>query len=114
MSDRVAQCSGPRPSPANSLDQENLTIEDVSTKFHHLPGDCPLCSNESITAVYTEDPNQVHRCTDCLGIVAEDLQDENEYLGRCLHCRQKITATGGVEWHRVVRVPCPHCGRTGW
>ena len=77
---RAAQCSEPRPSPANSLDQENLTIEDVNIKVHYAPGDRPLCSNESINAVYTEDPNQVHVCADCLGLVAEDLQDENEHL----------------------------------
>ena len=25
---------------------------------------------------------------------AEDLADDNEYQGRCLHCRQAITAKG--------------------
>ena len=24
------------------------------------------------------------------------MQDENDYLGRCLHCRREITAQGGV------------------
>ena len=77
-------------------------------------GDRPLCGNERVTAVYTDDPNQVQGCEDCLELVAEDLQDHNAYLGRCLHCRPEITAQGGVEWRRVVRQPCPHCGRPGW
>ena len=34
--------------------------------------------------------------------------------GYCLHCRREITATGSVEWRRVVRQPCPHCGKLGW
>ena len=81
---------------------------------HYGPGNRPLCGNESVTAVYTDDPNQVQGCEDCLEVVAEDLQDHNAYLGRCLHCRREITAQGGVEWRRVVRQPCPHCGRPGW
>ena len=111
---RAAQCSEPRPSPANSLDQENLTIEDVSIKVHYAPGDRPLCSNESMTAVYTEDPAAVSGCRECLELVAEDPGDDNEYRGHCLHCRQEITAPGGVEWRRTVRKPCPHCGKAGW
>ena len=67
-----------------------------------------------MTAVYTDDPNQVQGREDCLELVAENLQDHNAYLGRCLHCRREITAQGGVEWRRVVRPPCPHCGRPGW
>ena len=81
---------------------------------HYGPGNRPLCGNESVTAFYTDDPNQVQGCEDCLELVAEDLQDHNAYLGRCLHCRREITAQGGVEWRRVVRPPCPHCGRPGW
>ena len=41
----------------------------------------------------------------CLELVAEDLEDHNDYRGRCLHCRQEITAHGGVEWRRMVRAP---------
>ena len=33
--------------------------------------------------------------------MAEDLDDDNEYRGHCLHCRREITAQGGVEWRRV-------------
>ena len=81
---------------------------------HYDPGDRPLCGNDAVTAVYTDDPNQVQGREDCLELVAENLQDHNAYLGRCRHCRREITAQGGVEWRRVVRQPCPHCGRPGW
>ena len=37
----------------------------------------PLCGNESMTAVYTDDPNAVAGCHDCLELVAEDLEDHN-------------------------------------
>ena len=50
---------------------------------------------------------------DCLELVVEDLQDQNDYLGRCLHCRREITAVGGIAWRRAVRRPCPHCGTAG-
>ena len=36
------------------------------------------------------------------------------YMGHRLHCRQEITAQGGVEQHRTVRRPCPQCGKPGW
>ena len=80
---------------------------------HYGPGDRPLCGNDAVTAVYTDDPNQVQRCEDCLELVAEDLQDHNAYRGRCLHCQREISAQGGVEWRRVARAPCPYCGKTG-
>ena len=67
-----------------------------------------------MTAVYTDDPAAVSGCRECLELVAEDLCDDNEYRGHCLHCRQEITAPGGVEWRRTVRKPRPHCGRPGW
>ena len=81
---------------------------------HYAPGDRPLCGNDSMTEVYTDDPALVAGCADCLALVAEDLQDQNDYRGRCLHCRQEVTAQGGVEWRRTVRRPCPHCGQAGW
>ena len=81
---------------------------------HYGPGDQPLCGAESWLAVHTADPAQVQGCQDCLELVAEDLEDQNEYRGRCLHCRQEITAQGGVAWRRAVRRPCPHCGKAGW
>ena len=91
----------------------DYTPDEDGRVVHYGPGDRPLCGNDAVTAVYTDDPNQVQGCEDCLELVAEDLQDHNAYLGRCLHCRREITAQGGVEWHRVVRPPCPHCGRPG-
>ena len=81
---------------------------------HYGPGDRPLCGNNSITAVYTDEPNQVAGCADCLELVAEDLKDLDTHGGYCLHCRREITTTGSVEWRRVVRRPCPHCGQAGW
>ena len=81
---------------------------------HYGPGDQPLCGDEDELAQYTQDPHQVAGCDDCRELVAEDLRDHNDYRGHCLHCRLEITAQGGVEWRRVVRRPCPHCGRAGW
>ena len=71
---------------------------------HYGPGDRPLCGSESMTAVYTDDP----------ALVAEDLEEDNEHWANCLHCQQEISARNGVEWRRVVRAPCPHCGKPGW
>ena len=56
---------------------------------------------------------QVHGCAKCLELVEEDLQDENDYRGHCLHCRREITTQGGMEWRRTVRRPCPQCGQAG-
>ena len=70
--------------------------------IHYAPGDRPLCGNESMTTVYTDDPAAVAGCADCIELVIEDLQDHNNYLGRCLHCRQEITAQGGVQRPRHV------------
>ena len=81
---------------------------------HYAPGDRPLCGTTSWTAVSSDDPDHVAGCTECLELVSEDLQDHNEYRGHCLHCRAEISAQGGVEWRRVVRCPCPHCGSAGW
>ena len=49
-----------------------------------------------------------------LQLVAEYLGDDNEHWAHCLHCQQEISAQNGVEWRRVVRRPCPHCGAKGW
>ena len=76
------------------------------------PGYRPLCGEESELAVHTDDPGQVAGCEDCLEMVSADLQDNNDYADRCLHCRQEISAQGGVAWRRAVRRPCPHCGRS--
>ena len=81
---------------------------------HYVPGDRPLCGSESMTAAYTDDPALVAGCPDCLELAAEDLDEDNEHWAHCLHCQQEISAQNGVEWRRVVRRPCPHCGRAGW
>ena len=81
---------------------------------HYAPDEHPLCGTESITAVYTDDPALVAGCPDCLELAAEDLVEDNEHWANCLHCQQEISARNGVEWRRVVRQPCPHCGKPGW
>ena len=82
---------------------------------HYGPGDRPLCGNEGFAVVYTDEPDQVAGCEECLELVVEDLLDrDTQHGGYCLHCRREITATGSVEWRRVVRRPCPHCGRPSW
>ena len=81
---------------------------------HYAPGDRPLCGNDAVTAVYTDDPALVSGCRECLELMTEDPGDDNEYMGHCLHCRCEITAQGRVEWRRTVRRPCPYCGKAGW
>ena len=94
--------------------EPGYTPDEDGGMLHYAPGDRPLCGDDSMTAVYTNDPAAVAGCADCLELVAEDLQGQNDYRGRCLHCRREITAHGGVEWRRTVRRPCPHCGKAGW
>ena len=98
----------------NQGPEPDYTPDEDGGAVHYAPGDRPLCGGDSMTAVYSSDPHQVTGCADCLELVAEDLQDHNHYDGHCLHCRGEITAQGGVEWRRVVRAPCPHCGTKGW
>ena len=97
----------------NQGPEPDYTPDEGGRVVHYGPGDQPLCGSESMTAVYTDDPALVAGCRDCLELVAEDLDDENDYRGHCLHCRREITAQGGVEWRRVARAPCPYCGKTG-
>ena len=77
----ATQRSEPGQSRANSLDREDLITEDVIPQVHYAPGERPLCGAEGWTVSYTDDPDQVQGCDDCLELVAEDLQDENGY--RC-------------------------------
>ena len=70
--------------------------------IHYAPGDRPLCGNESWTAVYSDDPDQVAGWRDFLELVSDDLQDHNEYRG---HCLQEISAQGGVEWRGSLGAP---------
>ena len=95
-------------------DANMTTTDDLSDTVHYSPGDRPLCGAESHFAIYSSEVDQVQGCEDYLELVAEDREDQEEHGGRCLHCRQEIRATGGVEWRRVVRAPCPHCGKAGW
>lgn len=81
---------------------------------HYAPGDTPLCGLNSRRVAATNDPALVQGCPECLGLAAEDLADDNQYGGRCLHCGAHITAQSGAAWRRAVRRPCPHCGRPGW
>ena len=73
----------------------------------------PLCGEEPVGAGCTDEPEAVTGCDDCLEMVAEDLAEDNDYQGRCLHCRQDVAAKGGVQWRRAVRRACPHCGQRG-
>ena len=76
--------------------------------LHYGPGDVPLCGAEPVRAHWTDEPETVAECDDCLELVAEDLADDNELRGRYLYCRQVIGAKAGV-----VRRPCPHCVKHG-
>ena len=105
-------CRGPGPAAPPWSDVDTQCYLE---QRRELQGDRPLCGDESPFAVYTDEPDQVAGCQDCQELVAEDLQDpDTRYGGYCLHCRREINATGSVEWRRVVRHPCPHCGRPGW
>ena len=112
-SDDTPEGSEPSPPVDQGPELDHTPDEDLRVA-HHGPGDRPLCGNDSVTAVYTDDPALVSGCRECLELMAEGLDDDNEYMGHCLHCRREITAQGGVEWRRVVRRPCPHCNRPGW
>ena len=68
----------------------------------------------SLLGVVTLEDALLAGCPDCLELAAEDLDEDNEHWAHCLHCQQEISARNGVEWQRVVRAPCSHCGRPGW
>ena len=78
------------------------------------PGNSPYCDTEDIDALWSDEPMAAVGCEFCQELATEDLMDNNDHGGWCLHCRQEIRATGGPKWRRVVRKPCPHCGRPGW
>ena len=78
-----------------------------------LPGDIPLCGEDVADVMFIYEPAAVARYVSCLALAAEDLADNNEYQGHRLHCRQKISAQGGVEWCRAVRQPCPRAAGPG-
>ena len=94
--------------------REESRVVAAAAVVHYAPGDSPPCGLEESPEPMTPDPELVRGCGDCLELVAEDLSDQNGYMGRCLHCNQEINAKGGAAWRRAVRNPCPHCGKPGW
>ena len=120
LGDMQSQADGPErkvdDTPAH-FERYEPSPEDARRRdiVHYGPGNQPLCGDEDELALHTQDPHQVAGCEDCRELALEDLQDPHtRYGGYCLHCRREITATGSVEWRRVVRRPCPHCGEPGW
>ena len=75
-----------------------MTIEDLIVSVHYAPDDRPLCGDESMPAVYTDDPVLVSGCGDCLELAAEDLDEDNEHWAHCLQCQQEISAQSGGGW----------------
>ena len=61
--------------------ERDYTPDEDGGVIHYGPGNAPLCGNDSMTAVYTDDLALVAGCADCLELVAEDLQDQNDYRG---------------------------------
>ena len=97
--------------PLTGEDSERLkaTLRRADVRMgravHYGPGDVPLCGEEPVGAYWTDEPESVVGCEECLELAEEDLGDHNDYQGRCLHCRELITAKGGVQWRRAVRRP---------
>ena len=48
----------------------DYTPDEYSRVVHYGPGDRPLCGNDSVTAVYTDDPARVSGCRECLELAA--------------------------------------------
>ena len=106
---------GFEPSPlVDQGPERDYTLDEYGRVVHYGPGDRPLCGNDAVTTVFTDDPALVAGCVDCLELAAEDLVQDNEHWANCLHCQQEISAQSGVEWRRAVRRTCPHCGKPGW
>ena len=58
------------------MDQEpepDYTPDEDGDVVHYGPGDRPLCGNDAVIAMYTDDPARVAGCADCLELVSEDL-----------------------------------------
>ena len=61
------------------MDQEperDYTPDEEEGVVHYAPGDQPLCGNDSITAVYTDDPEQVAWVGELPPLPARDLRPE--------------------------------------
>ena len=41
-------------------------------------------------------------------------EPEVKHGGQCMGCGKWVTASTAREWKKVVKAPCPHCGRKGW
>ena len=98
---------GFEPSPLVDQGPElDYTPDEDGRVVHYGPGDRPLCGNDSVTAVYTDDPALVSGCRDCLELVAEDPGDDNEYMGHCLHCRHSSPPRAVRSGAASPRAPC--------
>ena len=106
------------PLTAEESERLKAALREIDGKMghavHYGPEEAPLCGVHPVGVHWAAEPESVAGCADCLELGAEDLADGKEYQGRCLHCRQTITAKGGLQWRRAVRRSCPHCGRQGW
>ena len=38
----------------------------------------------------------------------------DRFGARCTGCKRWISAQTRKEWHRAIRLPCPHCGKQAW
>ena len=94
------------PSPLVDQDQEpDYTPYEDGGVVHYGPGDSPLCDNDCANAAYTDDPEQVHSCADCLELVAQDLADHNYYLVAA--CTAGGRSTPRAEWSGAGRSEGP-------
>ena len=68
---------GFEPSPlVDHRPERDYTPDEYSRVVHDGPGDRPLCGNDSVTAVYTDDPALVAGCRECLELMTEDPGDD--------------------------------------
>ena len=86
---------------------------DALSQDAELPFSHPVRRSDHTPEGFEPSP-LVAGCPDCLELAAENLDEDNEHWANCLHCQQEISARNDVEWRRVVRAPCPHCGKLGW
>ena len=88
--------------------ERNYMPDEDDAIVHYGPGDRPLCGNDAVTTVFTDDPALVAGCVDCLELATKDLDEDNEHWANCLHCQQEISARNGVEWRRIARALIPY------